>query len=165
MLSLLQSNLLNQAQKWLIGLISLSAILLAVSIVCLKNERSLIRLAEPQFIDYSRTLKRSKGITSLAPLLKTPQRYDKKYVRVAGYLNLEFEGNALYLQKRDYDQHTIGKCFWVNFSDQLIKDKQLASYSGRYVILDGVFDMASKGHMGVFAGEIQQINRLVLLKN
>jgi hypothetical protein len=36
---------------------------------------------------------------SLIQLIATPERYHGKFVEVIGYMNLEFEGNAIYLHK------------------------------------------------------------------
>ncbi|RZA00012.1 MAG: hypothetical protein EOP47_15240 [Sphingobacteriaceae bacterium] len=42
--------------------------------------------------------------TSIIKLIADPEKYDKLRVRIVGYLNLEFEGNGLYLHKEDYDR-------------------------------------------------------------
>jgi hypothetical protein len=40
---------------------------------------------------------------SLIQLIANPEKYDGKVIEVKGFLSLEFEGNALYLQKDDYE--------------------------------------------------------------
>src|SRR6185295_1411546 len=39
---------------------------------------------------------------SIVRLLGAPEQYDGKKVQITGFMNLEFEGNAIYLSKADY---------------------------------------------------------------
>lgn len=97
---------------------------------------------------------------SLIQLIATPERYHGKFVQVVGYMNLEFEGSAIYLHKEDFDQRLSRNGLWVEFSEAIRKQKILKNYSKQYVIIIGTFDMESKGHLGLFSGEITNIWRL-----
>ncbi len=97
---------------------------------------------------------------SLVQLIATPERYHGKFVQVVGYMNLEFEGNAIYLHREDFDQRLTRNSFWVEFSEEIRKQKNLENYNKQYVIIIGTFDMESKGHLGLFGGEITNIWRL-----
>jgi uncharacterized protein with ACT and thioredoxin-like domain len=99
---------------------------------------------------------------SLVRLIATPERYDGKIIQVKGYLNLEFEGNAIYLHKEDYSKSLVNNAFWVDFSKEISEKKNLDNYNRRYVIIIGTFDMKSHGHMGLFGGAIKNITRLDL---
>ncbi|MCD0470717.1 hypothetical protein [Flavobacterium sp. JAS] len=99
---------------------------------------------------------------SLIRLISTPEKYDGKQIQVIGYLNLEFEGNAIYLHKEDYSKGISNNGFWVNFSKEIIEKKNLNDYNQKYVIIVGTFDMNSRGHMGMFGGTIKNITRLDL---
>ena len=99
---------------------------------------------------------------SLIRLIATPEKYDGKQVQVRGYLNLEFEGNAIYLHKEDYSKALTDNGFWVNFSKGIAEKKNLKDYNKQYVIIVGTFDMKSLGHMGLFGGTIKNITRLDL---
>nr|WP_315152948.1 hypothetical protein [uncultured Flavobacterium sp.] len=99
---------------------------------------------------------------SLIRLIATPEKYDGKQVQVRGYLNLEFEGNAIYLHKEDYSKALTDNGFWVNFSKEIAEKKNLSVYNKQYVIIVGTFDMKSLGHMGLFGGTIKNITRLDL---
>ncbi len=99
---------------------------------------------------------------SLLRLITTPEKYDGKQIQVIGYLNLEFEGNAIYLHKEDYSKGISNNGFWVNFSKEIAEKKNLNDYSKKYVIIVGTFDMNSRGHMGMFGGTIKNITRLDL---
>ncbi|MBD2757895.1 hypothetical protein [Spirosoma validum] len=97
---------------------------------------------------------------SLIQLIATPEKYHGKLVQVVGYLNLEFEGDAIYLHKEDFTHSLIKNAFWVDFSEKIKKEKKMSDYSKKYVIIIGLFDMNSKGHMSLFSGELKNIIRL-----
>ncbi len=97
---------------------------------------------------------------SLIQLIATPERYHDKFVQVIGYMNLEFEGNAIYLHKEDFTQGLTKNSLWVELSESIRKQKDLKNYNEQYVIVIGTFDMNSKGHLGLFSGEIRDIWRL-----
>ena len=97
---------------------------------------------------------------SLVNLIANPEKYNGKTIQVVGYLNLEFEGDAIYLHKEDYVHGLTTNGFWVRFSDKISKRADLNKYSKKYVIIIGTFDMNRHGHMGLFAGELKNIRRL-----
>jgi hypothetical protein len=99
---------------------------------------------------------------SFIQLLANPEKYDGKTIQVIGYLNIEFEGNAIYLHKEDRVHMITHNAFWVRFSKDLTldKDKAIKDFSGQYVIIVGVFSMKEHGHMGLFEGSINEISRL-----
>ena len=96
---------------------------------------------------------------SIINLISTPEKYHHKEIRLIGYLNLEFEGDAIYLHKEDFDRSIVSNAFWVNFSKEITKT-QKDKCSKKYVIIEGTFDMNSHGHMGLFSGTINNITRL-----
>jgi hypothetical protein len=96
---------------------------------------------------------------SMINLIATPEKYHDKKIRVIGYLNLEFEGNAIYLHKEDFDRSILRNAFWVDFSEK-IAQTQRHQCSRKYVLIEGTFDMKSHGHMGLFSGTINAITRL-----
>ena len=51
---------------------------------------------------------------SMIQLLGTPEKFDSKFIRVYGFLRLEFEGKALYLHKEDYSQGLTKNSVWVD---------------------------------------------------
>ncbi len=98
--------------------------------------------------------------TSLIRLIATPEKYDGKTIQVTGYLHLEFEGDAIYLHKEDYEYGLTENSFWVSFSGKLLKMKEVMDYNDKYVIIIGTFRMNDKGHMGMFGGTLENIVRL-----
>jgi len=100
---------------------------------------------------------------SLINLIATPEKYDGKLIRVVGYLNLEFEGNALYFHKEDYEKSLFRNAIWVNFTRKEAIEKT-KTFSKQYVVIEGTFVMNDTGHMGLFSGGVTQISRLDLWK-
>ncbi len=97
---------------------------------------------------------------SLVKLIANPEKYHGKTMQIIGFLNLEFEGNAIYLHKEDFDHSLSDNAIWVDTSGDFLKKKKLSDYNRRYVIMQGTFDMNRQGHMGLFGGTINNITRL-----
>jgi len=97
---------------------------------------------------------------SVVRLIVIPEKYHDKQIQIEGYINLEFEGNAIYLHKEDCDKGLTRNGFWVSFSDKLDKG-EIQKLNKSYVLIEGTFDMNSRGHMGLFGGEIKNITRIV----
>lgn len=74
--------------------------------------------------------------TSLIALIASPDRYDGKIVRVIGFPNIEFEGDALYLHKEDYNKSLTKNAVAVSISDK----GRLRRFNQKYVIIEGVFE-------------------------
>ena len=101
---------------------------------------------------------------SIIKLLSNPEAYDGKIVGIRGYLNLEFEGDAVYLSKEDYENSIFTNGFWVNFSENIEKS-ELESYSGKYVWLTGRVDTKNRGHLGLWSGELNNIFEIRTIGN
>ncbi|MGI9101351.1 MAG: hypothetical protein ACR2IF_02800 [Terriglobales bacterium] len=103
---------------------------------------------------------------SLMQLIVTPEKYDKKVVVVKGYVSLEFEDYGLYFSRDDYEHLTGSNGVWLDFEPGVLKDKtQIKELQGRYVLVEGVFDAKSFGHMGSFAGTLRRITRIQVSLN
>jgi len=98
---------------------------------------------------------------SAVQLIANPQAYDNKPIQIIGFLRLEFEGNAIYLHREDYERGISQDGFWVDTPRDMTKEQQNA-VNTKYVICAGIFRASGHGHMGMFAGEITGISRLEL---
>ena len=94
---------------------------------------------------------------SLIQLIGDPDKYDGKFVRVIGFLRLEFEGNALYFHREDYESSLTKNAIWIDASADMKKQRQ--TFDQKYVLLEGTFDAKRFGHMGLFSGELHGIKR------
>jgi len=96
---------------------------------------------------------------SLVALLANPAAYDGKAVRVAGFLSLEFEGSAIYLDREAYATGLYRNAVWVEIPGLKIGDP-LRMKDGRYVSISGIFDARDHGHMGAFSGELREAGHI-----
>jgi hypothetical protein len=95
---------------------------------------------------------------SMIQLIANPQQYDGSPIRLIAFLNLEFEGNALYLHREDYEKSMPSNAIWISLTDQqLNKSKKL---SGGYVLVEGTFRAKDRGHLGIFAGSVERVTRI-----
>ena len=98
---------------------------------------------------------------SIVQLIANPERYDGKSVQLIGFLRIEFEGTAVYLHREDYERGIEKNALWINLPTGM-SEAQADAVNGQYVICLGTFDAAHQGHMGLFSGEIKNIERLQL---
>src|SRR5437870_2929981 len=56
---------------------------------------------------------------SMVQLIATPEKFDGRFVHVFGFLNLEFEGDALYLHREDFVHGLDRNAVWVNQTEAM----------------------------------------------
>jgi hypothetical protein len=122
---------------------------------CLKTDKLHLKRGVTSNVD--------RGV-SIVRLIATPEKYHDQRIQVVGYMNLEFEGDAIYLHKEDHDKSLYENGFWVSFSGKLDKG-EIQKLNKRYVLIEGTFDMDNHGHMGLFGGEIKEITRIIAWGN
>jgi hypothetical protein len=96
---------------------------------------------------------------SLIQLIANPQQYEGKRIRIIGYLHLEFEGDAIYLHREDFEQGIVENAIWIN-TPKALTDELREAVNDKYVLCTGVFTAKRRGHMGMFSGEISDVNRI-----
>jgi hypothetical protein len=96
----------------------------------------------------------------MVQLLATPEKFHGKFIRVEGFLRLEFEGKALYLHKEDYANGLYRNSVWVD----LLESKEHMRLNMRYVLIEGVFNAKDHGHLGLCGGAIEKITRAQALR-
>ncbi|HEX5889412.1 MAG TPA: hypothetical protein VFY61_11940 [Pyrinomonadaceae bacterium] len=92
---------------------------------------------------------------SLVQLIANPNEYDGKFVRVIGFVSVEFEGTAVYLHQEDFKYDITQNAIWLEMDFE--RNKKL---NQRYVLIEGTFDANHNGHKGLFSGSIKDIKRL-----
>lgn len=163
MLSDLPINSLSRSLKWLVWLIGATLLLLISSIASfnyMQSEASAVEMEELKRIENDTLLNQvSKRAITVANLMATPKKYHNQYVWVKGYLNLEFEGDAIYWRQKDYRANQYENSFYVRFTDSLYRVKPVASYGKHYVVIRGIFD-ANEDRRPGFIRNIESINTL-----
>lgn len=94
---------------------------------------------------------------SIIRLIGAPKDYAHKLVRVVGYLNIGFEGDAIYFHEEDFKRGLTTNGLWIEAKPEM--SKELEKLTGQYVIIEGVFDPSIHGHMSLFSGAIRDITR------
>jgi len=73
---------------------------------------------------------------SIIQLISNPEKFDGKYVRLIGFVRLEFEGDAIYLHEDDYKYGLTRNGLWLDVSeDYYRKDRQ--KFDQKYVLVEG----------------------------
>jgi hypothetical protein len=98
---------------------------------------------------------------SLINLIATPDKFHGRRIRIIGYLHLEFEGNAIYLDQESFSNAVDANAIWVDLPGWATNSKT-QPLNDKYVLIEGRFDSKDRGHMGLFGGSIGQIDRLEL---
>lgn len=93
---------------------------------------------------------------SIIELLANPARFDGKQIRVTGYLVREFEGDAIYLHRDDYDHAIFRNGLWTTFARD---ESEQRCKSRRYASVEGKFSARNRGHLGAWGGAIENIAR------
>ena len=98
---------------------------------------------------------------SIINLIANPEKYHNKDVTVIGVGNLEFEGNKICLSNNDLEYHVINNCLWITLNQE-VSENEVESLNGKYIIIEGTFDMEYTGHLGMYSGAIVDITRYEL---
>ena len=96
---------------------------------------------------------------SIINLIATPEKYHSKRVRVIGVGHLEFEWNAVYLSRDDYQNDVDRNGLWLVLGERATPYEEAQKFNGKYVIIEGTFDKNYTGHMGLWSGAITNITR------
>lgn len=99
---------------------------------------------------------------SIINLIGTPSLYSGKKVQVKGFLNIEFEASAIYLNENDFNKQIDKNAIWIEVSKKDLS--KLSDFNKKYIILEGVFDMNNKGHESNYSGAIHTLTKLEVAK-
>lgn len=130
----------------------LRIILLLIVLTACRHESETSSDAQATIIDESPT-----RTTSLVKLIATPDKFDGRRIIVTGFMNVEFEGNAIYLHKDDFENNLFSNGLWINLNDQQKKEIDSLNLNKNYVLLEGTFNSSGNGHFGLWSGEINEI--------
>lgn len=94
-------------------------------------------------------------LVSLIQLIATPEKFDGQIVEVIGFLNLEFEGNELFVSREDYENGIAKNGVWIVRNPNINAD--FDELNRHYVALVGRFSASNKGHLSMTSGSIGEI--------
>jgi hypothetical protein len=93
---------------------------------------------------------------SLVQVIANPRSYDGKRIRVVGFCHLEFEGNALYIHREDFEQLLLKNAVWLDVE----RTPERSLLNDRYVSVEGTFDAEHQGHLSLFSGALTAVTRM-----
>lgn len=105
---------------------------------------------------------------SLVSVLANPSAYQNERVRTIGVLLVEPEASAysgtiaLFLTKEQREYYIYTNALSLRLSEPDLYEP-LGGLNGKYVIVEGVVDALEKGHMGVYAAGLIDVNRIALV--
>lgn len=100
---------------------------------------------------------------SIIQLISNPDKFDGKYVRLIGYVHLEFEGDAIFLHEDDYKYGLTRNGLWLNLTQDCC-GKDIRFFNKKYVLVEGTFSAKNHGHMDLFSGAVDKIKRFQVWK-
>ena len=99
-------------------------------------------------------------LVSLVQIIANPAAFDQKRIMVIGYVVLEFEHKAIYLNEADAKHVITRNGLWLDVSDAIYSKR--ARFHQRYVRVQGTFDAQRRGHLSLFSGKIENVTRFEL---
>lgn len=115
-------------------------------------------IAATCFVATWRVWAQSPHEVSMIQLIANPQSLDGNKVRVIGFVHMEFEGNAVYLHREDFERSIAKNGLSINLSDS--QSRRWRELNNQYVIIEGTFSYGEKGHFESWSGSLQDITRL-----
>ena len=110
---------------------------------------------------------------SIIQLIANPAEYHGKRIKVYGVADLSYEGTSVYLCMDNWYYLTTQNAIWLRLNPEVVDDEMwytikgnrvsyddAQKYNGKYVLIEGTFDMNITGHMGMFPVGIYNVTRL-----
>ena len=115
---------------------------------------------------------------SIIQLIANPAEYHGKKILVEGVVDLSYEGTAVYLCIDNWyylasknaiwlkiPLEVIDDELWYYINGRLISEEDAREYNGKYVLIEGTFDMYDTGHRDLFSGGIFDITSFIDTSN
>ena len=93
---------------------------------------------------------------SLIHLIQHPEVYHDKHVRFVAFASVQFERKALYISAEDYRAAITKNAIWL----EIPIDEETKRFDRQYVIVEGVFNKDRLGHLKLYSGTLEQVNRI-----
>lgn len=100
---------------------------------------------------------------SLKRVLESPYSFERKTVTVEGYERCKFEGNTVWLSKRDCQRETK-KVLWIAIDRNDKCWAQFEKSNNRIVKITGTFSRNITGHGAYCPGGLSNISEITLVK-
>lgn len=98
---------------------------------------------------------------SASKIINTPWLFHGRKVTIIGFLRIQFEANALYPSEESAKYYPLGEGIWVNIINEMKQNHN--ELNRNYVEITGTFNAMSHGHMGLFIGTLENIEKVSLV--
>jgi hypothetical protein len=95
----------------------------------------------------------------MVQLLAQPEAFRAARVQVIGFVSVEREGTAIYLHKEDFLQGISPNAVWLDLERALVIPPQKSGSA----IVEGRFNPDEHGHMHLFSGALEEVDRVTPL--
>lgn len=92
---------------------------------------------------------------SVDQLIESPKKFNKKQVKVTGFIHFGFEENLLFSSKNEWSKKQYNKGIWIDRHNSKVGSEDLEKFSDQVVNIVGEFDSDKRGHLSFSAGEIR----------
>ncbi|KAA1257268.1 hypothetical protein LF1_54170 [Rubripirellula obstinata] len=101
---------------------------------------------------------------SFVDVLANKERYDGKRIRIFGFLHVAFEGTAIFYSKDHADRLISSEAIWASFDTSAMPNEDIGpkEFHRQWVLIEGTFNMDSRGHLSAYSGELESIDRIEL---
>lgn len=96
---------------------------------------------------------------SLEKLIKNPKEYNKKYVKLFGFLSLDLTNSALYISRKDFEQSNTSNAIIIVHPKEDIFQLSL-KINKEFVYITGIFHLIEKSDFSSGLFRIQSIDRI-----
>jgi hypothetical protein len=96
-------------------------------------------------------------LTSIVTLLAEPVSKNPHKVQVSGFLVLEFEGQALYLHREDFQEGLTRNAIRLSLTPE--QEKQYKALAGSYVVVEASFQKR-RGSEDIFTGTLFNVREI-----
>lgn len=97
---------------------------------------------------------------SLVQLIATPEKFDGKLVFVFGFLEMNREGDLLFLHQSDSEHALLSNAIWVRRTEEMGKDR--AKLNMKYVKVVGTFRAGFKEQLGIPSNGIPDVKGVTM---
>jgi hypothetical protein len=92
---------------------------------------------------------------SMIQLLASPERFEGKRIQVEGVFRRGNEERALYVSRDDAEYLNFASGLWLESTKGAETDR-----NGAFVVVEGTFTAAERGHLGLWAATIRNVSRI-----
>lgn len=112
------------------------------------------RVEAPASVDVCARAVVEPETVSIVALLGHPEKFNGRPVRIVGFYHGSFEHSAIYLAENDFNFRLRANGLWVagQVPDAL---------NNQYVLMEGIFSAADRGHLGSWSGGLCNVRRVV----